>query len=338
MGILNKNDNKAISGQSVELEAVDTPLYEMASEKLSVLLDFWYAKSNKELDKQRRIWDYSYLAYKGIITYGEIHKNRKNAANAFGIYVNIPRTFAIIQGVRRNFNIEKLSLKLINGGDTSKELEDFSKYNKINNLLNYDLRRSKSFKQVKDAGFNKLLFGNGFLYSFLLDRKGKFGEIDGKPDNKEGRVKATSKNIKRYYGMVTRSLSPYKIFPDPDAETLDVNDYNAQMGKFTCIRKIRHINDFKRSWRGIVPDEVLAKVKPGGKDMTNYESVRDVVDLTPVLTASSIEVNAPLAVLDINGDVTALNAFVVPVKGTKKPIASPTPRPALPQLLSASNG
>lgn len=274
---------KASEKNAADIERENKSLYEMESNELAKLLDYWYKKANDSLGKQRQIWDYSYLTYKGIITHAQVNQNRKEAADAFGLYVNVPRTYSIIEGVRRNFNIENLKVNLIAGDDSSAEdMEKLTKTVKINNMLNYDLRRSRSFKEIKDAGFYKLLYGNGFLHSFLLDRQGNFAEIGNEdPDEEEGRIKPADqkKNLRRYYGMVTRAISPYRVFPDPDGKTLDVNDSNKQLAKYTCIRNVIHINDFRRKWRGVVPDKILdEKVQPGGKDMTNYEAVKEVTD------------------------------------------------------------
>lgn len=257
------------------LENSQKPLFTLTHPELREILDHnWYPKANRALDEQRKIWDYSYLAYKGILLNHEI--NRKRRANSFGIYVNVPRTFMTIEGIRRNFNISKLKVQL----DPAPGFEDQSKRRGLNSFLNYDLRRGGTFEQVKDAGFYKLLFGNGFLYPHLVDRQGKYGKITGNANLQTAVVKNTldKKNTRKYFGMVAVAKSPYKIFPDPDGLTHDFNDVSNKACNYVCIRDVKHINTFRKDWRGIVPDKILDDVKPGGNDMTNYEDVREMVD------------------------------------------------------------
>jgi hypothetical protein len=253
---------------------LEKPVYEMDDDELHELFDVnWYPKANKALTNQRLIWDYSYLAYKGIMTNAEI--NYKRRKNGYALSVNVPRTFATIEGIRKNFNINKLELDL-----EKQPGVEFNQLYKVRSLLNYDLNRSKTRKQVKDAGFDKLVFGNGFLYSFLMDRKSKAGKIVGKIDEETGRVKVTTadKLTSRYYGMVARRISPYNIFPDPDGTHHDVDNVVDRMCAYTCIRSVKHISTFKRDWTGVIPKKLLDKVIPGGKDMTNYEAVRKTID------------------------------------------------------------
>ncbi|MFA5151861.1 MAG: hypothetical protein WC554_04790 [Clostridia bacterium] len=256
------------------LENIKKHLFRLTEQQLRDILDFnWYPRANQALNEQRKIWDYSYLAYKGIMMWSEI--NRKRRANQFGIYVNVPRTFMTIQGIRRNFNISKLKVHLepIPGIVSSKRKI-------IDSFLNYDIKRGGTFEQIKDAGFYKLLYGNGFMYSYLSERTGKYGNISGEIDEKTAVVKNTldKKNTIKYFGMVSRAVSPYKVFPDPDGKTHDYNDAINQPCNFTCIRDVKHINTFRRDWKGIIPDKILDDVKPGGKDMTNYEAVRETID------------------------------------------------------------
>lgn len=253
---------------------LDKPVYEMTDDELHELLDKnWYPRANEKLANQRLIMDYSYLSYKGIITYNEI--NRKRRKNGYGLTVNVPRIFSTIEGIRKNININQLKLDI----EEQPGIDVLQKY-KIRSLLNYDLGRSGTRDQVKKAGFNKLLFGNGFLYSFLMDRKSKAGKIIGKIDENTGRVKVETEKepSSRYYGMVARSISPYSVFPDPNGTHHDVDNVIDRMCAYTCIRNVKHIADFKRDWRGIIPEKLLDKVQPGGKDMSNYEAVRETID------------------------------------------------------------
>ena len=90
---------------------LEKPLYEMTDEELHELLDKkWYPKANEALKNQRKIWDYSYIAYKGIMLWNEV--NRKRHSGGYGIYVNVPRTFATVEGIRKNFNINQLKIIL----------------------------------------------------------------------------------------------------------------------------------------------------------------------------------------------------------------------------------
>ena len=256
------------------LENINKPLYTLDHDQLREILDtHWYPDANAKLAEQRKIWDYSYLAYKGIMLWAEI--NRKRRANQFGLYVNVPRTFMTIEGIRRNFNISKLRVQL----EQVAGMEDF-KRNNLSAFLNYDIKRGGTFEQIKDAGFNKLLFGNGFLYSYLAERKGKFGKITGGVNNETAVVKNTldAKERIKYFGMVARSVSPYKIFSDPDGLTFDYNDAVNSPCNYTCIRDVKHITTFRRDWKGIIPDKILDEVEPGGSDMNNYEAVRETVD------------------------------------------------------------
>ena len=253
---------------------LEKPVYEMSDRELHELFDInWYPRANNALINQRLIMDYSYLAYKGIMTNAEI--NYKRRKNGYALSVNVPRTFATIEGIRKNFNINKLTLDLEKQAGI-----DFHQLYKIRSILNYDLTRSGTRGQVKDAGFDKLLYGNGFLYSFLMDRKSKAGKIVGKINENTGRVKVTTEDklSSRYYGMVAKRISPYNIFPDPDGTHHDVDNVVEPMCAYTCIRAVKHISTFKRDWAGVVPKKLLDKVKPGGKDMTNYEAVKDTID------------------------------------------------------------
>ena len=269
--MLKKTKSKSEDGY---LENINKPLYTLDHDQLREILDaHWYPDANAKLTEQRKIWDYSYLAYKGIMLWAEI--NRKRRANQFGLYVNVPRTFMTIEGIRRNFNISKLKVQL----EQVAGMEDF-KRNNLSAFLNYDIKRGGTFEQIKDAGFNKLLFGNGFLYSYLAERKGKFGKIIGKVNSETAVVKNTldTEEKIKYFGMVSRSVSPYKIFPDPDGLTFDYNDAVNSPCNYTCIRDVKHITTFRRDWKGIIPDKILDEVEPGGKDMNNYEAVRETVD------------------------------------------------------------
>jgi len=271
---MNKKNKKKIEVPSDYLEDIKKPLYTLNHTQLRGILDtHWYPMANKALENQRKIWDYSYLAYKGIMMDEEINRTRRS--NKLGIYVNVPRPFMMIEGVNRNFNISKLkvSLNRIPGMNDEKR-------NNISSFLNYDIKRGGTFEQIKTAGFYQLLYGNGFLFSYLADRSGRYGKITGEINKKTGVVKnsldkeATSK----YFGMVSRAVSPYKIFPDPDGITHNFNDAMNQPCNFTCIRDIKHISTFRRDWAGIIPDEILDDVKPGGEDMINYESVKETID------------------------------------------------------------
>lgn len=270
---------KSLGSQQLDTEKLDTiekPILEYTDAELHYILDTkWYPRANEKLNNQRKIWDYSYLAYKGIMLNDEI--NRKRRANGYGIYINVPRTFATIEGIRKNFNINQLKIDI---EKTGPELDEQAKMYKIRTFLNYDLDRSKTRKQIKDAGFNKILYGNGFLYSFLMDRSGKYYNISGKVDEKTGRVEVTkdSKSVRKYYGMVARSISPYKVFPDPDGTTIDVDDNIERLCNYHCIRTVKHIANFRRDWSGIIPDAILSEVQPGGLDMTNYEAIKETID------------------------------------------------------------
>lgn len=256
------------------LENIKKPLFKLNQTQLREILDYnWYPRANNALSEQRKIWDYAYLAFKGIMLWSEI--NRKRRENEFGIYVNVPRTFMTIQGIRRNFNMSKLKVHL----EAIPGMPDIKRKN-IGSFLNYDIRRGGTYEQIKDAGFYKLLYGNGFLYSYLAERTGEYGNITGNVNPKTAVVKNTldRTNKVKYFGMVARAVSPYKIFPDPDGKTHDYNDAINQPCNFTCIRDVKHINTFRRDWKGIIPDEILDDVKPGGYDMTNYEAVRETVD------------------------------------------------------------
>jgi len=258
---------------------LEKPLFLMSDEELHELLDTkWYPRANDALVKQRKIFDYGYISYRGILLYNEI--NRKRRANGYGIYVNVPRTFSTIEGIRKNVNINQLKIDIEKNPEAS-DIELVKLY-KIKNFLNYDLDRSGTRDQIKQAGgFDKLIYGNGFLYSYLLDRNGKYGNITGKIDDKTGRVNITiDKDLKnKYYGMVARRVSPYAIFPDPNGTHLNVDNNLDRLCQYVCIRACKHISNFRRDWAGIIPDGILNSVKPGGKDMTNYEAVRDTFDL-----------------------------------------------------------
>jgi len=259
------------------LQNIEKPLWKLTKGQLRQILDDnWFPRANEALENQRKIWDYSYLSYKGIVMQDEINRTRK--ANKFGIHVNVPRTYMTIEGIRRNFNISKLRVHL----EPIPGITDLKRKN-IGTFLNYDLRRGKTYEQVKDAGFNKLLFGNGFLYTYLAERVGKYGNIVGdiiETGNKSGYVKSRldTKKTRKYFGMVARSVSPYKVFNDPDGVVLDYNDVANKPCNFHCLRDVKHINQFKRDWRGIVPDKLLDEVMPGGEDMTNYEAIRETID------------------------------------------------------------
>jgi len=256
------------------LENIHKPLFKLSKNQLREILDVnWYPRANNALYEQRMIWEYSYLAYKGIMLQQEI--NRKRRANAFGLYVNVPRTFMTIEGIRRNFNISKLKVHL----DPVAGVPDV-KRNSIGSFLNYDLKRGKTFNQVKDAGFYKLLYGNGFLYSFLSNRENKYGRIVGDINPKTGVIKnqIDKKKTSKYFGMVARAISPFKVFPDPDGVTLDYNDAGNRPCNYVLLRDVKHISAFRRDWSGIIPDSILNDVKPGGNDMTNYETVKDAID------------------------------------------------------------
>jgi len=266
-----KNQQK---GYSCYLDNIQKPLFQLEEKELREILDtVWYPKANRALDKQRKIWDYSYLAYKGIMTWQEI--NRKKRANQLGLYVNVPRTFMTIEGIRRNFNISNLKIYLdpIPGMASAKRKT-------ISSFLNYDLKRGGTFDQVKQAGFYKLLYGNGFLYSYLAERKNKYGKITGPIDPETAVVKNVldTKETTKYFGMVARAVSPYKVFPDPDGTTNDYNDTANPPCEYTCIRSVKNIATFKRDWRGIVPEEILNDIHPGGLDMTNYEAIKETTD------------------------------------------------------------
>jgi len=256
------------------LKNIHKPLFKLNETDLREILDIrWYPDARDALTEQRKIWDYAYLAYKGIMLNAEI--NRKRRANAFGMYVNVPRTYMTIEGIRRNINISKLRVYL----DPIPGMEN-KKRKAISSFLNYDMKRGKTFEQVKDAAFYKLLYGNGFLYSHLVERKGRFGKITGDIDPNTAIVKNTldRKNTLKYLGMVATAKSPYKIFPDPSGNTQDYDDNQNKPVLYTCIRDVKHIATFRKDWRGIIPDEILNAVEPGGMDMTNYEAVKDVVD------------------------------------------------------------
>ena len=222
------------------IDFLEKNILDMTDEELDYLLDTkWYVTDLEYQKRQRKIWDYSYLMYKGIILQNEIdYKKRKDT---YGIYVNVPRTFATIEGIRRNMNINKLSLSLEKYTNDTIETE---KNRKIQNFINYDFDRSKTKEQIKNAGFNKLLFGNGFLYSFLVDRKGDYKIALDKIDKKTGRVayKDDDKNKSKYYGLVARSISPYCIIPDKDGTHHDVNNHSDKMCTHTCIRTVKHIS------------------------------------------------------------------------------------------------
>jgi hypothetical protein len=253
---------------------LEKPVYEMNDDELHELLDKnWYPDANNALHNQRLIWDFSYLQYKGIMTYDEI--NRKRRKNGYGLTVHVPRTFATIEGIRKNFNINQLKVDIEKQPDS----EPVQIY-KVRSMLNYDMDRSGTREQVKKAGFEKLLFGNGFLYSFLMDRRTKQTKPIGKIDPKTGRVKIQTddKESSRYYGMVARRVSPYSVLPDPNGTHHDVENHIDRMCNYVCIRSVKHIANFKRDWAGLIPKELLDKVRPGGKDMTNYEAVRDTID------------------------------------------------------------
>lgn len=257
------------------MENIHKPLYELEHEELREILDHnWYPKANEKLDYQRKIWDYSYLAYKGIMTWNEI--NRKRRANNLGMYVNVPRSFMTVEGIRRNFNINKLRVNLAPFPGI-----DEPKRNSISSFVNYDLIRGGSFKQVKDAGFDKLLFGNGFLYPYLCDRQGKYGRIVGDIDPETGYVefKKDKELTRKYFGMMVKRHSVYGVFPDPDGVTTDYNDSQNQACQYHCLRTVKHIAKFRRDWTGIVPQKLLENVQPGGYDMTNYEAVRQTIDV-----------------------------------------------------------
>lgn len=253
---------------------LDKPVYEMTDDELHELLDKnWYPNANNALHNQRLIWDFSYLQYKGIMTYDEINRKRRN--NGYGLSVHVPRTFATIEGIRKNFNINKLKIDIEKQPDS-----EVVQIYKLRSMLNYDLDRSGTREQVKKAGFDKLVYGNGFLYSFLMDRRTNKTKPIGKIDPKTGRIKVVKedKESVRYYGMVARRISPYCIFPDPNGVHHDVDNSIDRLCNYTCIRTVKHIANFKRDWAGLIPKELLDKVKPGGEDMNNYEAVRDTID------------------------------------------------------------
>jgi len=256
------------------LENIHKPLFTLTQAELREILDVnWYPRANNALVEQRKIWDYSYLSYKGIILNEEI--NRKRRSNEFGLYVNVPRTYMTIEGIRRNFNISKLKVYLDAVPGMINE-----KRRAISSFLNYDLKRGGTFSQIKDAGFYKLLYGNGFLFTYLLNRKKKFGKITGDINVKTAVVKNTldKEATTKYFGMVARAVSPYRVFPDPSGSTQDYNDNMNNPVNYTLLREVKHISTFRKDWQGIIPEEILKEVKPGGNDMTNYEAVKETID------------------------------------------------------------
>jgi hypothetical protein len=258
-----------------KIDFMEKDILEMSDRDLHYLLDVkWYPRDLERVVRQRKIWDYSYLSYKGILLWDEI--NRKRRKDAYGIFINVPRTYSTVEGIRRNMNINRLTIDIDKGGLSDMELATGYK---IVSMVNYDLDRSRTREQVKDAGFNKLVFGNGFLYSFLVDRVGNQYIIGDSVDEETGRVKyTTKKNQNKYYGMVARSISIYNIIPDRDGVHHDVNNHVDRMCGHVCIRSVKHIADFRRDWKGIVPDKILMAVQPGGLDMDNYEAVREMTD------------------------------------------------------------
>ena len=214
-------------------------VYDMSDDELHELLDKnWYPNANNALANQRLIWNFSYLAYKGIMTNAEI--NYKRRKNGYGMSVYVPRTFATIEGIRKNFNINALKIDI----EKQPGVELLQLY-KIRSMLNYDLDRSGTRAQVKMAGFDKLVYGNGFLYSFLMDRKSKAGKVVGKINEDTGRVKVTTEDklSSRYYGMVARRVSPYNVFPDPDGTHHDVDNVIDRMCGYVCLRHVKHISN-----------------------------------------------------------------------------------------------
>lgn len=257
---------------------LDKPVFEMTDDELHELLDKkWWPIALDGVRKQHKIMDYSYLSYKGTMLYSEINRKRRN--NGYGIYVNVPRTFATIEGIRKNFNINRLTVD-IEKVNNLKDGQTIQNRHKVKSFLNYDLDRSNTRDQIKSAGFDKLLYGNGFLYSFLLNRGNKYGKIIGEIDENTGRVKSSlsDKVENKYYGMVARRVSPYSVFPDPDGVHLDVDNNLDRLCSFVCIRTCKHIANFRRDWKGVIPDKILDEVTPGGQDMTNYEAIKDSVD------------------------------------------------------------
>lgn len=274
MPTINKTKIKKPEVKGGYLENIHKPLYKLTHNQLREILDTnWYPRANMALTEQRKIWDYAYLSYKGIMLNEEI--NRKRRSNEFGMYVNVPRTYMTIEGIRRNFNISKLKVHL----DPVPGMEDI-KRNNISSFLNYDIRRGGTFEQIKDAGFYKLLYGNGFLFSYLLNRQKKFGKITGDINEETAKVQSVldKKKTTKYFGMVSRAITPYRVFPDPAGTTQDYNDNMNRPVMYNCIREIKHIKTFRDDWRGIIPDKILNDVKAGGRDMTNYEAVKDAID------------------------------------------------------------
>lgn len=201
-------------------EAVANPRFQEEWEEAQ---KFWLAR--------HRIWDYSYLQYRSILTYNNVYGERY--LRTFGLQVFVPRTFMVVEAIKSQLFARNVSFSVESFGLLNKNK---AKY--FEQLDNAEWKRSKASEAQISAQTDSLLFGNGYvLNEFVEDIREVHIPVtapmkeakpqdpdDGEPNTDAPAMPSPRKKLRwkktkitKYKGMRPKALNPYYVFPTVDS-------------------------------------------------------------------------------------------------------------------------
>lgn len=255
--------------------------------------DDWVRAKNYWL-KFHRVYDYSYLFYKSVVTANAF--DGEDFTRAFGMQVFVPLTFQTIEGLTAQVNRRRLRIKI-----ASLTKRETARTKILGEFDNAEWQRANGDASLADAEKNAFIFGNGYLLNAFvedkvsvhmprLDKPGAEAEKpessdDGVPDEEPKAEEETEKApiAKRvewdveektlYFGMRPKALNPYYVFTDPNA-TEDADRGYVYLYVPMALESAR---DFvvSNGWMSKVDAE--AKILP--MQVERFDKIRDAIDM-----------------------------------------------------------
>lgn len=242
-------------------------------QKLS-MLDERLATAKAYKEKKHDIWNFSYLQYRSVNHITGLYGGWPSFWNIWGTGVFIPRTFETIESIkvqvmgRRPDFVVKPTLPV-----TSVKADG------LNKLTHSEWDRSNTQEEVSETVHDALVYGSGIVRTDLLNKKKQEMSLKWKKD-RDGRIYVDyeSELVQKYYGVGSRRVDPYDLYPNPSPEA-----YKMSTVKWLFERSVTDAWDLREEYRILADSgakgvtDQWQYIKPGG-DVNDYKYLRNEID------------------------------------------------------------
>lgn len=242
-------------------------------EKLAMLDDrLAIAKSYKQ--KKHDIWNFSYLQYRSVNHITGLYGGWPSFWNIWGTGVFIPRTFETIESIKVQMMGRKPDFTVKPTLPITQTDAD-----NMNRLTHSEWDRSDTQTEVAETVHDALVYGSGIVRTDMLNKKKQEMTLKWKKDEKGGiYVDYESELVQKYYGVGSRRVDPYDLYPNPSPEAYKMDNVG-----WCFERNVTDAWDLRQEYQVLadsgakgVTDE-WQYIKPGG-DINDYKYLRNEID------------------------------------------------------------